>query len=320
MTRNFLDPALLSTRLSQLDMAGSIANWLKRPIIAQAIGERAAASLPVILNSLEDRELRQFIGEALALNAARADLSPFAARTLRGLVDAGEHGPIIAALARVGQDLLAQSQPAIKAEIAAHSSWWVPRVVDKKLAEAVSTGLGNLLDELERPTSASRLRLDMEIESLIWRLENDADTQVGFEAWKRRLLAQPGTQATLAKSWDAIKAMMTHDRDEPFDRSIAELVARSIQGLGGALENDVPMRARLNRRLKALAMGALVPLREGIGHFITDVVRAWDAHTLTDRIELSVAKDLQYIRVSGTLVGALVGCVLFLAQYWFTRS
>jgi uncharacterized membrane-anchored protein YjiN (DUF445 family) len=319
VTRNFLEPSLLHARLGQLDMAGSIASWLNRPIVAQALGERMAASVPVILNSLEDKQLRQFVGQALAINASRAQLSPIAARTLRGLVDAGEHGPIIQALARMGQDLLAQSDSAIKAEITANSSWWVPRIVDNKLAEAVSNGLANLLEELERPTSASRQRLDQELEAVIWRLENEPTTQASFEAWKNRLLAQPGTQVTLAKSWDAIKAMLSPVGPQSFDRNMADVMTTAVRGLGSALARDLVMRDRLNRRLRVLAMGGLVPLRGAIGTFITDVVQAWDAKTLTHRIELSVAKDLQYIRVSGTLVGALVGCVLFLIQAWFVR-
>jgi uncharacterized membrane-anchored protein YjiN (DUF445 family) len=235
---------------------------------------------------------------------------------LRGLVDAGEHGPIIEALARLGQDLLARSDVAIMAEISARSSWWMPRMLDERLARSVTESLDNLLEELARPTSASRLQLDAQIEHLIHRLDYDPETQIAFENWKRRLLSQPGTQAALAKSWDAIKAMLTPDERSGVDPAMIQFFERAILALGRGLDNDKAMSARLNRRLKAIALGALVPLRGAIGGFITDVVKAWDARTLTDRIELSVAKDLQYIRVSGTLVGALVGAGLFLANHF----
>lgn len=309
VAQHFLDPALLQDRLKDIDVAGALARWLGRPAVADALAARVVQSLPVILNAVGDREIRDFLGEALTLKAARTELAPVTARLLRALVAAGEHGPVITALARMTRGVLEGSESAIIAEVAARSSWWVPRSVDRKLAESVIDGLNTLLDEIERPTSATRLRLDAEVEALVDRLEHDPATRAAFEAWKTRLLEQPMARGLAGRAFDALRSLAMEA-----DATLTPGVARALIALGGALERDEAMRQRLNRRLSRVALGILVPGRAAIGGFITEVVRGWDPPVLTERLELSVGRDLQFIRVSGTLVGALVGMALFALQ------
>jgi uncharacterized membrane-anchored protein YjiN (DUF445 family) len=312
---NFLEPSVLSARLTELDLSGTLARWLSRKPVSDALAERLTSGLPVLLSAVEDQDVRKFVGDALAIKAAHADLAPFVVRFSRSLMMAGEHGPVIDAAARMGLALLARSESAIKAEITANSSWWVPRQVDHRLADVVMVALSNLLEELTRPNTGLRQDLEQQLARYIDLLDFDPQAKHAFESWKRRILAEPAAGAALAEVWDGVKSFAL-DKDS----TLTPVISNAIQALGRALLADRSMADRLNRRLRALILGALTPMRSVIGGFITDVVMAWDSKTLTERLELSVGKDLQYIRISGTIVGAVIGSVLFLIHYWIDQS
>jgi uncharacterized membrane-anchored protein YjiN (DUF445 family) len=308
---HLLDPEIMTRRLHDSDPSLGFARWLARPQVSAALAERISNALPVVLNAIEDDEIREFLSHALESRAKSADIAPWLARTSRGLRDTGELSRMIDALIEPLRAIADASGPRIEAEVALRSSWWVPRAFDRRIATALTDGISEWLEELSRPTGSARMRLEAAVDQWIARLEQDPLLRDEVDAWKLRVLAQPAVKNLLARSWDEAKAMLSQSAGGS-DPALARGIALSLSALGNALAEDQIMRDHLNRRVQRIVMGTIVPFRTRIGEFVSDVVQSWDAPQLSRRLELAVGKDLQFIRMSGTLVGALVGTALYL--------
>jgi uncharacterized membrane-anchored protein YjiN (DUF445 family) len=132
-----------------------------------------------------------------------------------------------------------------------------------------------------------------------------------LDAVKNQLLEQPAVAAWLGAAWDALRGAVLEDLALPASRT-REALGRGLHSVGRALAADAAMRERLNTALEEVAVTAIVPWRNEIGRFISEVVRSWETKTVVERLELALGADLQSIRITGTLVGACVGCLLYL--------
>jgi uncharacterized membrane-anchored protein YjiN (DUF445 family) len=191
------------------------------------------------------------------------------------------------------------------------SGWWIPKAIDRRVAQKIGQGAQEFLTDLLDPASVTRIRMELAIEDLARDLQDDPDTRAQVEDAKARLLDRPEIQIWLAGLWDEMRDLTLDDLARP-DGKTREALTTGLRSLAATLEADPAMRARLNASVERLALEMVSPWRRGIGRFIAEVVHGWDARTVSDRIETAVGSDLQYVRISGTIVASLVGSALFL--------
>jgi len=194
--------------------------------------------------------------------------------------------------------------------VAERSRWWIPRTIDRRIAAALVAGIDDLLAELRRPDSAARHEFRSAVEHLAQDLVESPQWRRRVAAMKARLLEQKEVQAWLEASWDRLRGIVLADLAAPASHTRAALET-GIASLGRALAGDDSMQQHIHAGLEHIVL-AVVPWRGQIAALIAEVVRGWDASTVAARLELALGNDLQYIRMNGTLVGACVGCVLFL--------
>jgi uncharacterized membrane-anchored protein YjiN (DUF445 family) len=183
--------------------------------------------------------------------------------------------------------------------------------VNRQIAKAMVGGVEELLANLQEPGSPARKSLLKAIEDLVRELGTSPEYRARIEQAKTRLLEDAEVTAWFACAWQDTKAALLADLASPGSK-VAHRIAAAVGSVGQHLLGDATVRARLNRTLEAVAT-EVVPWRNGLAQFICEVVRQWDTGRFTERIEAVVGGDLQYIRITGTLVGGLVGCVLHLA-------
>jgi uncharacterized membrane-anchored protein YjiN (DUF445 family) len=172
------------------------------------------------------------------------------------------------------------------------------------------------LAEMRDPAHPWRIELKASIEGLIDRLTTDEELRARIEAAKAEVVANPLFHDQLKALWGEIEGRLPSDLSIYSER-IEAAVESMVAGSGRWLQDDPALKARINRWLRYLIKRAISPRRAEIGAFVTRVVDNWDATTLVHRIELTVGKDLQYIRINGTLVGGLVGLIIYTASKWF---
>ncbi len=309
--RNFLHPELVEQKLRSLALAERLSRWLARPENANLVADRIVAALPFMVKSLEDKELRDFLRRTLHDQLSALDLAPILSRVLRLLTEGGHHQALFDRALLVAHRQLVAHEERIYRLVRNHSSWWVPERIDQAIAEKIIAGLQDLLLDLSQRDNDARHAFDQSVQELIQNLGQSEDYQQRVEAFKRKLLSHPEVQGYLLAVWDGFRDLLLDDIAAE-ESKLRNGARHALQSIGRALERDAPMRERLDRRIESLVLTFIVPSRSEIGRFIAEVVGRWDSRTITDRFELVVGRDLQYIRINGTLVGALVGCLLFL--------
>ena len=312
LERNFLAPDLVAGKLRSLRLAERLARWLARRRTAEMLADRVLAAAPFALHAIEDRTLRDFVRRALREQLDQADLAPLLARVLGVLREQGHHQRLFDQGLRIARRLLAENEQRIYEAVSQKSPWWAPRTIDRRIAEAIVAGVIELIDEMGAPDHEARLRLDTALADLIARLETSEKSREAVTAIKAQILDNPAVQDYLGSLWDSLKRLLLDDAQSA-DSRMRQALVDGLRALGHALAEDRGMQERLDRRLELFASGVLAPFRAELGGFVAEVVRSWDARTVADRLELEVGRDLQFIRINGTVVGALVGCALYLA-------
>jgi uncharacterized membrane-anchored protein YjiN (DUF445 family) len=312
--RNFLAPELIADKLRSGNVARRLSGWLGRPQNSRLIAEQIVGLLPEVIASLQDREVRAFFREAFSDQLRAVDLLPLFGRLLHLLQESGQHQRLLERGLELARGLLLNNEAIIYQKVEERTSWWIPRTVDRRMARAIIQGAEELLAELENPEHPARADFERVVAELIDKLERSAKFRQRVEEFKNQLLASPEMLGLLESLWDELRRMLL-DRTSGSPQRLIDSIAASLTTLAHTLEEDAAAQARLNRRIEHLLSGFVVPFRAEIGRFIAEVVQSWDAKTLSDRLEMEVGRDLQYIRINGTLVGALAGCGLFLLTH-----
>ncbi len=310
ITNNFLSPRVAIARLSSVDFVGLAARWLEDERNARAAAAAAGRAIPYALDVLPKGAIDEWVALAARRGIEAVPAAPLASRALSILWAQGAGQTLL----DQGLDFVETTLERHKATIVRHvaqKSWrWIPKWVDDMIAAKVINGLSETLREMRDPDHPWREQANALIENLIDDLAHDPEMRAQGEALKQEILANPVFAEQALALRDELESGLRHDLPRHAE-AIVGWLATSAAALGRWLEEDPLRRARINRRVRLLALRTILPRRAEIGAYIAAVVDNWDTATLVNRLELQVGKDLQYIRINGTLVGGLVGLLIF---------
>jgi uncharacterized membrane-anchored protein YjiN (DUF445 family) len=308
--RYFLAPEILAVRLRALAPARHFAAWLAQPANARLIAKQLAQALPYLIRSLEDREVRDFVARSFHDQLRETDLAPVLGRIIALLTESGQYDALFDRALDAAERALLENADRLYELVSERSRWWIPPAIDRRIAQKVIDGISQVLLELRMPDSAARAQFRDAVEQTAMRLVEVPEVRQRFNDAKNRLLEHPDVQAWLGAIWDELRQVFINDLAAPTSRT-REALYTALLSLGRTLAADEAMQARMDIMIEHVALAA-VPWRGQIATLISEVVRSWDVRTVTERLELAMGSDLQYIRMNGTLVGACVGCFLFL--------
>jgi uncharacterized membrane-anchored protein YjiN (DUF445 family) len=313
VAKNFLTPALISAKLREIDPAGKLSSWLSQSSNAEAVAQRAMLALPTLIAALEDPEIREFAIRAVGEQLRSADLAAVLGKTLAAMTAGEPFDTLVDRVLDALHGALDAYAPAIYEGVEERTAWWIPKVIDRRIANGIVSGLAELIGELREPGNPKHIAIRRQVEQLADDLIHSPSHRAKLESLKNQLLGQPEIRVWLATLWDALRNIVLTDLARPDSRT-REAIMRALLSFGRTLSGDLAMRARFNANLEEAALAVIVPWRHEIGQFISDAVKGWEARTVVDRLELALGADLHYIRITGTLVGACVGCALFLVS------
>jgi len=314
--RNFLAPEILAAKLAALAPVERAAGWLAAPEHARAAASAICETLPPLVRSLEDPALRAFVARSLHEQLREVELAPALGRVLALLTRSGPYDALFDRALDAAQDALAGNAERIYALVAERSHWWIPSAIDRRIAEQIVAGIEEILTELRDKGSDARAKFRGAVEHAAGELVHSPEWRRRVAEIKETVLEQKEVQDWLAAVWDELRRIVVEDLEAPHSRT-REALAAGLQSLALTLASDAAIRQRLHGAIEHVAL-AVVPWRGQIAALIAEVVRNWDAGTVAARLELAMGSDLQYIRMNGTLVGACVGCLLFLiARFLF---
>jgi uncharacterized membrane-anchored protein YjiN (DUF445 family) len=311
---NFLQPAVVARRMGRLDVAGAIGRVLAHPPREGALRAGAGKLATSVLESLDDERLGQMFRAAAAERLGRMEVAPLAGQLLAAAIAEGRHRPVInAAILWTGRTLEANEDlfRHMIAERAGSILRWTG--LDATLSNKILDGLFKLLGDMaEQPDHPLRVRAEDAMASLAERLQHDPELQAKVAAWRDAALANPAVAHWLDGLWRQARVVMLRIARDP-DAGRGRLGALLAQ-LGHALQAEPKLAFTVNRFARRTVAGLVSSYGDGIVTLVSDTVRSWPAETVTGRLEAAVGRDLQYIRVNGTVVGGLVGLALHLVD------
>jgi uncharacterized membrane-anchored protein YjiN (DUF445 family) len=309
---NFLIPSVVARRMQKLDVAGAAGRFLQTPA-GEGTRIRAGASRLIadIFESLDDERLGGIVKGAVASRLRRTEVSPLLGHALASAINEDRHVPMLEAAIRWTARALDANEQLIREMVRKKANWMLKLAgLDERLANAVIDGLRKLTVEMSTdPAHPVRVKIEEALASLANDLQTRPETRERVESIKDQLLDNKSVSLWLDALWQKGREAIIRAARNP-DAVLAGKLGEVLKSMGGTLEKDPRIRAAINQFARRAAVGMAASYGSSIVTLVSETVRGWDAQTVTNRLEAAVGRDLQYIRINGTLVGGLVGLVL----------
>ena len=310
---NFLTPPVIARRLRDLNLAGALGTWLADPRASDGSRLRAGAGelAAQVLESLDPERLGAQVRGGLVRQLGRLELAPLLGRMLSTAIAHGRHRPVIGSLVRWAGFTLEANEELVRDLIHRRANAvlrWTG--LDERVANSVLDGLYKLLAEvIVDPEHPLRGKIEEGLQTLAQDLVHDPATRDRVEQAKRDLLANPAVAEWWQGVWEQIRAALIALARNPSAGSGIPL-RDGLSDLGRALRDDPLLQVQINRFARRTAVGLASRYGAQIVQLVSETVKRWDATTVTDRLEGAVGRDLQFIRINGTLVGGLFGLAI----------
>ncbi|MGA8698326.1 MAG: DUF445 domain-containing protein [Xanthobacteraceae bacterium] len=308
--RNFLVPEVILPKMHQADLTGKLASWLALPETAPMVSDWVITLLKRFLAASHNAQINEFIRHTVGQQLRALDLAPPLGRVIEVLTTSPESDIIFEKVVDTAESWIKANRTQIDEMVEQRSHWWIPKTIDRRIAAAIVDGTIDVLHRLRQRGSEVRVQLRTAVASVVDDLMRSTDQQGKIQRLKNLLLDDPEVGAWIASAWDRLSHRLMQELSDP--RSNARATIHSaVLAVAQSMQEDTFIHTRIEAVIERLVT-QLFQWRGEIGLLIAEVVRNWDARTVSDRLELVLGSDLQYIRINGTIVGALVGCAIYL--------
>jgi len=317
LRENFLTPAVVARRMAGMNVAKAAGEFLAASPARGESDERsritsgAAELLAEVLESLDPDRLGNQVRSGLAGQIAKLEIAPLAGKMLESMMTDRRHQPLIDGFVRWAGLTIEDNEETLREiihqRVAGVLRW---AGLDKTISSSVLDGLYKLLAEvLVNPDHPLRGKIEEGLAKLGQDLQHDPETRAKVEEMKRDLIANPAVAVWWMGVWERIRQSLIRRARDPESGMGADMRVMLAE-LGEALQQDVRLQHQINRFARRTMVGVATRYGDQIVRLVSETVKRWDATTITDRVEGAVGRDLQFIRINGTLVGGLVGMTL----------
>lgn len=314
---HFLVADALRPKLQTLDFSGRMGAWIRRSDNAKRLTGDAGAFTAWFLDSLDNTELRHFLRENLNLTLREVRITPFVGRLLDLMTSGHHHQELVDVLVKTARSQLAVNKIRLRDRIKEESPWWIPQFVDQEIYDKIVNEIEELLDNVGSDGDhAARRKFNEGVERFVERMRNDPQVIERGEAIKEQILDNPAVQKYFFEVWTHLSEYLSREAEDP-DSRVRKRIEYGIVKFGEALEQNAPIREQINLWFSDALLHVVSNYREEIAEIITETVKRWDPDATSERVELAVGRDLQFIRINGTLVGGLVGLSIYTVTHVF---
>ena len=316
---NFLTREVIESRLRSLHVGERLAAWIAEPENARTIARQAAAGLAAGAEVLRDEDVQAMIDRTLEDRIRKTRIAPIAGKLLSVVTEDNRHQELLNEAIVLVARTVEQNRDLIREKVERESPWWVPTAVDRKIYQKIVSSIENTLVEIrDNPDHPLRARFDTALRNFIDDLQHSPQTDARAEELKMELLDAEAVRKFSASLWVDTKAALLRFAENP-DQTSREggTIERALTGFGRAVLADPALVQKLNDVITDVAVHLVSRYQDDIGGLITHTVQNWDPDVTTRRIELAIGRDLQFIRINGTLVGALAGLLIYTISRFF---
>jgi uncharacterized membrane-anchored protein YjiN (DUF445 family) len=312
INENFLVPSVVARRMRNIDIAGAAGRFLKTPASeGTRIRQGASRLIADIFEGLDDERLGGIVKGAVAARIQKMEVAPLLGHTLASAINEDRHVPMLEATIRWMARALDANEELIRQMVHKKANWALKLAgLDAKLADAILDGLRKLTTEMSTdPAHPVRQKVEEALAQLANDLQTKPETRAKVEELKDQLLANRSVALWIDTLWQKGREAIIRAARNP-DAAMAGRLGEVLKSMGTSLEQDSRVRAAINQFVRRAAAGMAQSYGSSIVKLVSETIHSWDARTVTARLESAVGRDLQYIRINGTLVGGLVGLAI----------
>jgi uncharacterized membrane-anchored protein YjiN (DUF445 family) len=312
LKENFLIAPVVARRMRGIDLAGAAGRFLTAPQGEESrIRKGASRLIADIAEGLDDERLGGLFKGALAGRLRKMEVSPLLGHALASAINEDRHVPMLEAAIRWTARALDANEGLIRDMVKKRTNWVLKLAgMDERLSDSIVNGLRKLTVDMHTdPAHPVRIKIEQALADLANDLQTKPETQARVEEWKNQLLDNKSVGLWIDTLWQKGREALISAARNP-DAALAGKLGEVLKSMGHSLEQDERIRSAINQFARRAIAGLAASYGGSIVKLVSETVRRWDAQTVTDRLESAVGRDLQYIRINGTLVGGSVGLLL----------
>lgn len=308
---NFLAEAVIRDHLRSMHIAQQAARWASQPASSARIARLLTAGVGGVAQVLNDADVQALIerGASAYIRSMRA--TPLFGQALSFVVSKQRQAELLDVIIRFVAQVLEENKAAIRARISREIPWWLPRSVDQEIYRRVFDAVEAMLHDVSHdPAHPLHQQFNAAVRRFVEDLQSNPDVIATGEALKDELLQHPIVRDLAASLWMNLKIWLRAQSAQPASE-MEQAIQRVIVQLGAAIVGDEVLAGKLNRWVEQIARYAIQEYGHEVAQLIEQTVRNWDTEATAQKIELQIGKDLQYIRINGTVVGGIAGLLIY---------
>ena len=317
VSQHFLTEEIVSERVALARVPERVGEWLADPAHARRVAGELTNAVGGMASVLRDDELRNAVAAFADKRLRDLDAAPLLGRMLDAVCDTGQHQVLLTTLLRGMMHFLDDNRAVFRKRVSEESPEWVPDWVDDRVfARGFTAAQSFLADLVTQPEHELRRTYDTQLRDLARRLRTDPEQQAKVERAKAQLLDNPKVHDWLATLWGTLKGLILNGAADP-DSDLRRWVESLTLRAGEVLRDDPTIRGKVEEALQRMTGHVVANYAQDMAAVISATVERWDTAETSRRLELQVGRDLQFIRINGTVVGALAGLAIYAISQFF---
>ncbi|OXB06123.1 DUF445 domain-containing protein [Flavobacterium pectinovorum] len=312
VSEEFLNREKLEIKLEEFNFATKASDWLSQGENANKIANLVVVNIiPGVLKTIKDEDVKRLIQVQFKEKLEGINFGDWVALALEPLQKGNVKDQLLTNLMEVMSTELANNKDLIRKKVKESTPFLSFGLADKSISEGIFNGLAEFLDEAKNPDSAVRIKIDEYVYNFLDQVKNSEEMRVKINNLILGFAGKKEVQDYVNGIWDEIKLSITTDLEKGDQSSIKNSISNLIQGFGTGIKDDPIMIDKINNFIKIDLLSVLLNNKKVIGDLISSTVKSWDGKEVSEKLELEIGKDLQYIRINGTLVGGMIGLVIY---------
>jgi uncharacterized membrane-anchored protein YjiN (DUF445 family) len=309
--RNFLSRDVIEHRLRSMQVGRRLAEWLADADNARSISRNAAGAMSSAAQMLRDEDVQEVIDRSLATRIRSMRLAPLLGKVLVVMTEDNRHQEVLDEVIELASRTVNDNSDLIRERIEQETPWWLPAAVDDKIFKRVLGAIQRLLAELSADRyHPLRSRFDESLHAFIDRLNTSPEFAARVDAWKEDFLDNEAARKFSASLWEEGKAALARYASNPGDAA-PTAIEHALTTFGRKALDDPELLAKMDEFAVDVAAFLVSRYQDEVADLIASTVASWDPELTSRRVELAIGRDLQFIRINGTIVGGLAGLVIY---------
>jgi uncharacterized membrane-anchored protein YjiN (DUF445 family) len=307
---NFLTPEVVVSRVRTAHLAERASAWLTAPGNAESVAAQVTGTLVGLADVVRDEDVHRLVETELASALDRVELAPLGARVMAAMTESGRHHELLDAMLAGIEHTLEENREPLRARFGQESPWWLPDAAQDRIFDRLLDGFCAFLRDVNAdPDHELRRRFDDWVASFTDRLTTDPALVARIDDIKQDVLAHPELRRWTASLWTDLRAGLRSQAEDPASPLRAR-VADAVRALGARLSSDAELARTADELAERTVQLVAERFHDEIGSLVTATISRWDAEETSDKLELLLGRDLQFIRINGTVVGGIAGLAI----------